>query len=113
MYAKKRKEINSLDEQINNLEGKVGEATPGDIYAILAQWAWFSQILPDDTDDNEIFLKQTFIDCWNEYLFDHSHPYPKQDWLMTEGSKSIAVDTQKYIDALEKEHEEVSEKGES
>jgi len=113
MYAKKRKEIDILDKQIDGLEGKVGEATPSDIYTILAQWAWYSQILPDNDDDNEIFLKQTFIDCWNEYLFDHSHPYPKQDWLMTEGSKSIAVDTQKYIDALEKEHEKVSEKGEA
>ena len=111
MYAKKRKEIDSLDEQINNLEGKVGEATPGDIYAILAQWAWFSQILPDDADDddNEIFLKQSFIDCWNEYLFEHNHPYPNQDWLMTEGSKAVNG----YVDALEKEYEEASEKGEA
>ena len=111
MYAKKRKEIDSLDEQINNLEGKVGEATPSDIYAILAQWAWFSQILPDDADDddNEIFLKQSFIDCWNEYLFEHNPPYPNQDWLMTEGSKAVNG----YVDALEKEYEEASEKGEA
>jgi len=101
MYASKRKEIAGLDKQIDSLEGRVGEATPSDIYTILAQWAWFSQILPDNDDDNEIFLKQTFIDCWNEYLFDHSHPYPKQDWLMTEGSKAVVG----YVDDLEKEHE--------
>ena len=101
MYASKRKEIAGLDKQIDSLEGRVGEATPSDIYTILAQWAWFSQILPDNDADNEIFLKQTFIDCWNEYLFDHSHPYPKQDWLMTEGSKAVVG----YVDALKKEHE--------
>ena len=52
MYASKRKEIAGLDKQIDSLEGRVGEATPSDIYTILAQWAWFSQILPDNDDDN-------------------------------------------------------------
>ena len=111
MYAKKRKEIDSLDEQINNLEGKVGEATPSDIYAILAQWAWFSRTLfyEDDDEEDETFLKQSFITLWNEYLFEHNPPYPNQDWLMTEGSKAVNG----YVDALEKEHEEASEKGEA